>query len=217
MISNKYSTRIISVKRATKATIQRPEVVQQYIMNYSTIDKLDQLMHYIRFPHRCTKWTTAIFMYSLQICILQAFHLFKMLTKRTLGIKDFVKLLMIELAKLTRGGQEAAKIEEIISTILDDHIKVNYRVYYPKRTGKHELQRLQQRYRSNVLLRRRFMSKMLRKTFTKNSAIGIHERKVISRSVYGTFIYIIVIQYLIRTLENIFKIASGYIRVKSSK
>ena len=80
-------------------------------MNYSTIDKLDQLMYYIRFPHRCAKWTTAIFMYSLQICILQAFHLFKMLTKRTLGIKDFVKLLMIDLAKLTRRGQKAAKIE----------------------------------------------------------------------------------------------------------
>ena len=44
---------------------------------------------------------------------------------------------MKELAKLTFTGQEAAKIEEIISTIIADHIQVNYKICYPSRTGKH--------------------------------------------------------------------------------
>ncbi|CAL6086872.1 Transposase_IS4 [Hexamita inflata] len=94
MIFSNGSTKESDVKRNYKPTISRPKILHEYNQNYSTIDKLDQLTYYMRFPHRCQKWTTCMFIYCIHICILQAHSLFCLRLQRQISIIDFMLLLI---------------------------------------------------------------------------------------------------------------------------
>ncbi|CAL6077935.1 Transposase_IS4 [Hexamita inflata] len=137
IVYSKGQAKNCEVKRNHKKPVIRPKVIHDYIMHYSTIDKLDQLTYYCRFPYRCHNWTTCVFVYCLHLCILQAHSLFQLQTKKHISIIDFVFLLIDAIKPNThteiRQHEVAVRIDQIlfthaflpISKFLPDKIRPN--------------------------------------------------------------------------------------------
>ncbi|CAL5973611.1 Transposase_IS4 [Hexamita inflata] len=72
---------------------EQPEIVRYYNNNYKGVDYVDQLTKYIKFPGRCTRWTTRMFIYFMQVILVNGFSLMKLLHPeyKEIKITDYVE------------------------------------------------------------------------------------------------------------------------------
>ena len=49
-----------------------PDVVKQYALAMGGVDTMDQLISYYRFPHKSRRWWIAIFIHTLEMCVVNA-------------------------------------------------------------------------------------------------------------------------------------------------
>ncbi|CAL5980709.1 Transposase_IS4 [Hexamita inflata] len=132
MIFSNGSTKESEVKRNYKPTISHPKILHEYNQNYSTIDKLDQLTYYMRFPHRCQKWTTCMFIYCIHICILQAHSLFCLRLQRQISIIDFMLLLIDAIQPHTHTQIRQKEVLGKIDSLLVAHELITLKQVRPE-------------------------------------------------------------------------------------
>ncbi|CAL6005781.1 Transposase_IS4 [Hexamita inflata] len=72
---------------------EQPEIVRYYNNNYKGVDYVDQLTKNIKFPGRCTRWTTRMFIYFMQVILVNGFSLMKLLHPeyKEIKITDYVE------------------------------------------------------------------------------------------------------------------------------
>ncbi|CAL6034825.1 Transposase_IS4 [Hexamita inflata] len=72
---------------------EQPEIVRYYNNNYKGVDYVDQLTKNIRYPGRCTRWTTRTFIYFMQVILVNGFSLMKLLHPeyKEIKITDYVE------------------------------------------------------------------------------------------------------------------------------
>ncbi|CAL6070717.1 Transposase_IS4 [Hexamita inflata] len=72
---------------------EQPEIVRYYNNNYKGVDYVDQLTKNIKFPGRCTRWTTRMFIYFMQVILVNGFSLMKLLQPeyKEIKITDYVE------------------------------------------------------------------------------------------------------------------------------
>ncbi|CAL6077365.1 Transposase_IS4 [Hexamita inflata] len=72
---------------------EQPEIVRYYNNNYKGVDYVDQLTKNIKFPGRCTSWTTRMFIYFMQVILVNGFSLMKLLHPeyKEIKITDYVE------------------------------------------------------------------------------------------------------------------------------
>ncbi|CAL6016639.1 Transposase_IS4 [Hexamita inflata] len=72
---------------------EQPEIVRYYNNNYKGVDYVDQLTKNIKFPGRCTRWTTRMFIYFMQVILVNEFSLMKLLQPeyKEIKITDYVE------------------------------------------------------------------------------------------------------------------------------
>ncbi|CAL5988514.1 Transposase_IS4 [Hexamita inflata] len=116
---------------AIKKPLTRPQVQHEYIKNYSVIDRLDQFMSGIAYPHKSKKWQTKIFIYCLHLCILNGFSLFKFRTKTVISIRGFVILLIKAIEPQTNWFQKEEKIKKQVNQIITNHFLTPLRQIKP--------------------------------------------------------------------------------------
>ncbi|CAL6090050.1 piggyBac_transposable element-derived protein [Hexamita inflata] len=72
---------------------EQPEIVRYYNNNYKGVDYVDQLTKNIKFPGRCTRWTTRMFIYFMQVILVNGFSLMKLLHPeyKEIKITDYIE------------------------------------------------------------------------------------------------------------------------------
>ncbi|CAL6098449.1 Transposase_IS4 [Hexamita inflata] len=72
---------------------EQPEIVRYYNNNYKGVDYVDQLTKNIKFPGRCTRWTTRMFIYFMQVILVNGFSSMKLLQPeyKEIKITDYVE------------------------------------------------------------------------------------------------------------------------------
>ncbi|CAL6066814.1 Transposase_IS4 [Hexamita inflata] len=70
----------------------QPFIVRHYNDNYHGVDNVDQLMSQIRYPYKCCRWTSRMWIYSIQTVIINSFQLFKRLHREhaQISIRDYI-------------------------------------------------------------------------------------------------------------------------------
>ncbi|CAL6002422.1 Transposase_IS4 [Hexamita inflata] len=129
-----YTQKQCEVKRYHKKPLTRPQVQHEYIKNYSVIDRLDQFMSGIAYPHKSKKWQTKIFIYCLHLCILNGFSLFKFRTKKLISIRGFVIYLIKAMEPKTNWAKNEEKIKKEVNDIITNHYLIPMRVFKPEQS-----------------------------------------------------------------------------------
>ncbi|GFO01917.1 poc1 centriolar protein homolog a [Plakobranchus ocellatus] len=100
-------TRAVTVTTRT-STKEKPEAVQDYVLNMAGVDRNDQLMSYMPLRHRSQKWWKKLFMHLFSLCLVQAKILYCKKTGSRVCLGDFV----IQLGTEMSDNFFAAKAEQ---------------------------------------------------------------------------------------------------------
>eukprot|EP00703_Trepomonas_sp_PC1_P000385 JAP96221.1 Transposase IS4 [Trepomonas sp. PC1] len=99
-------------------------VRQLYVEYYCGVDKIDALLSYIRFPHKIQNWTLTIFIYGLQMGILNAFALYKIQTTEPQSIRPFVEGIAAAYKKRFEARKSTQPQEQLKKQIFKTHSHV---------------------------------------------------------------------------------------------
>ena len=88
---------IVTVTTRT-STKDKPEAVQDYVLNMAGVDRNDQLMSYMPLRHRTQKWWKKLFMHLFSMCLVQAKILYCKKTGSKVCLGDFVIQLGTEMS-----------------------------------------------------------------------------------------------------------------------
>ncbi|CAL6062074.1 Transposase_IS4 [Hexamita inflata] len=94
---------------------EQPEIVRYYNNNYKGVDYVDQLTSSIKYPGRCTRWTTRMFIYFMQMILVNGYSLMKIQHPdyKDIDISDYVKSIIIQMQINLRKYQTKASPRKI--------------------------------------------------------------------------------------------------------
>ena len=71
-------TREVAITTHSDKHLKRPKVIDDYNKYYHTIDHFDQEVKTIQWQHKCRKWTTKVLLFLIEMCLYNAWIIFKM-------------------------------------------------------------------------------------------------------------------------------------------